>query len=225
MRRLFFVSAVIIILALPAFALSDSEFRELMKDSDFKAADKELNNAYKQAQNSMAKSEFEQVKREQRQWIKTGRDNEAKKLIREGYSKSEAYTAATLNRAKKISESINSTSNSANNFIGTFYNSEGLRLIIWELDNSDGLIGVNFGFPRLSIELQGYINKNILEVECSDTDNIKIAKYEFGITKENVDFRASLKMLSKNKISVKATPDLDELFSPTSGIFTRKADK
>ena len=222
MRRLFFVSAVIIILALPAFALNDSEFRELMKDSDFKAADKELNNVYKQAQNSMTKSDFEKIKREQRQWIKTGRDNEAKKLIREGYSKSEAYTAATRNRAKKISQLINSTSNNANNFIGIFYNSEGLRLIIWELDKSDGLIGVNFGFPRLAIELQGYITgENILEVECSD-DNIDIAKYEFGIEKENVDLRASLRMLSKNKISVKATPDLDELFEPTSGTFTRK---
>ena len=84
-----------------ALGLSDNEYRQMMNDSEFRAADSALNRAYRNAKNSLSASDFNALKKNQAQWIKSGRDNEAKRLLRT-MSRVEAYTSVTLARAEYI---------------------------------------------------------------------------------------------------------------------------
>ncbi len=90
-----------------ALALSDAEYKELMKNKSFANADKALNNAWSEAKNLLYGSEFENFKINQQQWIKTKRDEEAKYFINnKGLSKIEAYTKVTEARANYINHKI-----------------------------------------------------------------------------------------------------------------------
>lgn len=102
MRRLFMVIAVLLVISAPAFALSDSEYRRMMKDPEFSAADRELTEAYNEAKEILDKSEFAAFRRDQRDWIAKQRDVRAKTYMEDGYSRVEAYTKATLERARGI---------------------------------------------------------------------------------------------------------------------------
>ena len=42
MKRLVIVVALMLVISAPAFALSDAEYRRMMKDPEFAAADREL---------------------------------------------------------------------------------------------------------------------------------------------------------------------------------------
>ena len=89
--------------AAPAFALSDADYKKMMRDSGFAQADKALNAAWKEAKGSLSGSDFESLKRDQRAWVKSGRDAEAKGLMRsQGLSRVQAYAAATNARAEYI---------------------------------------------------------------------------------------------------------------------------
>ena len=86
-----------------AFALSDAEYRSMMKNSAFANADKALNAAWAEAKGILYGSDFDNLKKNQQQWIKSGRDAEAKYFMNNnGLSKVEAYTAATNARANYI---------------------------------------------------------------------------------------------------------------------------
>ncbi|MBR0069128.1 MAG: DUF1311 domain-containing protein [Synergistaceae bacterium] len=103
MKRFMSIIAVILVLAVPALALSDAEYLRMKKSSaDFAAADKFLSDAYNNVKNVMSRSEFASVKEEQREWIKSGRDEAARAFMNEGYSKIEAYTKATEERAEEL---------------------------------------------------------------------------------------------------------------------------
>ncbi|MBR1485972.1 MAG: DUF1311 domain-containing protein [Synergistaceae bacterium] len=102
MKRLFSIFAFLLVFCVPAFALSDAEYRKMMKNPDFAAADKELNNAYNEAKEIMDKEEFAGFKKDQRDWNAKQRDVRAKTFMEDGYSRVEAYTKATLERAEGI---------------------------------------------------------------------------------------------------------------------------
>ncbi len=102
MKRLLFVFAVMFVMSAPAFGLSDSEYRRMMKDPEFSAADRELTNAYNEAKRIMSESEFAGFRRDQRDWIAKQRDVRAKTFMEDGYTRVEAYTKATLERARGI---------------------------------------------------------------------------------------------------------------------------
>ena len=102
MKRLLFVFAVMFVMSAPAFGLSDSEYRRMMKDPEFSAADRELTNAYNEAKRIMSESEFAGFRRDQRDWIAKQRDVRAKTFMEDGASRVEAYTKATLERARGI---------------------------------------------------------------------------------------------------------------------------
>lgn len=227
MKRFISAAVLIIVLCVPALGLSDAEYLRMKRnpDSGFDDADKELNRAYKQAEQYMTKSEFEKLKREQRQWLADGRDKDAQRIMREENEPKEwAYTYATLKRAQEIYSITPSESAeiNAHDFIGVYYNDNDLRLTIYWADEQSELMNVNFSVPRLSVELQGYADGKVLKAEC-DEESEKLAKYEFGIDEEkNVDFSAALTMLNKDKIRVKAASDLDGLFESASGIFVRR---
>ena len=63
------VLALGVCLAAPAFALSDAEYKKMMKDPTFAAADKALNAAWKEAKKSLPFYEFDALKRDQKQWV------------------------------------------------------------------------------------------------------------------------------------------------------------
>ena len=90
-----------------AAALSDAEYKKLMKDSsEFAEADKELTKAWNEAKKALGKNDFENLKKEQKAWIDSGRDKRAKKLIADGMSSDVAYAVATRDRAKELRGSI-----------------------------------------------------------------------------------------------------------------------
>ena len=102
MKRLISIVAIIFIYSVPAFALSDAEYLKMKKDPEFAKADRELTRAYNQAKKSMSKEDFADFREDQRQWIARDRDVRAKTFMEDGYSKVEAYTEATLERARGI---------------------------------------------------------------------------------------------------------------------------
>lgn len=95
--------ALVIILEVSAFALGESDYRELLKDSEFASADKALHQAWSDAKKAMTQEEFDALKTDQREWAKTLRDEEAEELMDfQGYSKVMAYIAVTNERVKAI---------------------------------------------------------------------------------------------------------------------------
>ena len=100
-------ASVCMLLLLPfsALALSEEDYRELLKDSEFAAADKELKQAWDYAKNNLTPDEFNKLKESQREWVKSVRDESAEELIDfQGYSKVMAYISVTNERIKAIRE-------------------------------------------------------------------------------------------------------------------------
>ena len=103
MRKiLLLVFALMLAAAAPAFGLSDTEYRKMMKNPEFAAADKELTSAYNEAKRIMSKSEFAGFRESQRDWIAKQRDVRAKTFMDDGCTRVEAYTKATIERSKGI---------------------------------------------------------------------------------------------------------------------------
>lgn len=127
-NRLFAALIFMFVLCVPAFALSDAEYKKMMKDPEFSAADKKLNRAYSDAKKKVRKEGLKHLQERQRDWIKYERDSKAEELIDNGYSKLEAYTQVTLERADALkyeTDLINSE--------GNFYSKKGVHLeITWQ---------------------------------------------------------------------------------------------
>ena len=103
LRKVLASLCLLLIVAFPAFSLSQEDYRELLKDSEFAAADDELKEAWDYAKNNLAPEKFDELKSSQREWAKNGRDESATELIDfQGYSKVMAYTAVTKERAEEI---------------------------------------------------------------------------------------------------------------------------
>ena len=95
----------VFVLSSTAFALSDKEYKQFMRTPEFAKADKALNAAWQNAKNSLDGNEFETLKKNQRSWVKSGRDNEAKPLLRK-MKRVQAYAIVTDNRAKYINDYV-----------------------------------------------------------------------------------------------------------------------
>ncbi len=104
MKKTFCASIILrlILISAQAFALTDSEYRVMMKNYDFARADKELNSTWKRISRTLSGAVLEQLREEQREWLRTTRDNEADTLIDEGFSRSEAYAEATQKRTHEL---------------------------------------------------------------------------------------------------------------------------
>lgn len=108
-------ASLILLLAVcsvPAFALSNAEYKAMMRNSAFARADRKLNETWKRVTGMLSGSALERLKQNQREWIKTGRDSSAKEYIGE-YSRVEAYTIATNLRTDELIELANSLSASS----------------------------------------------------------------------------------------------------------------
>ena len=99
--------SVALVFAGAAAALSDAEYKKMMKDTPaFAKADKELNQAWSAAKKGLDKAEFAKLKKEQEAWIASGRDKRAKALMADGMKSGLAYASATRERAQEIREKI-----------------------------------------------------------------------------------------------------------------------
>ena len=105
MKKFFSILTLLILIASPSFALSDAEYLKMKRNSQsFVRADRKLTNTWNKLKKSLPEDAFEDLQKNQREWIKKGRDDAAKNYIKEGYSRTEAYTLATNDRANKLPE-------------------------------------------------------------------------------------------------------------------------
>ena len=105
MRRIFIALTLLLVIASSAFAISDAEYRRLKRtSSEFRKADNELTEVWKGLKASLPTKVFMELQKSQREWVHKGRDDAARKYIREGYSRAEAYTMATNDRAELLPE-------------------------------------------------------------------------------------------------------------------------
>lgn len=102
MRRILAVLCAVLLLSRAASALTGAEYREMLKDPGFVAADKALNQAWSEAKKIMPKAAFEALKKEQDAWVVKGRDTEAKELIEDGMPAPKAYALVTELRTGAI---------------------------------------------------------------------------------------------------------------------------
>ena len=103
MKRFLAVIALLLLASSACFALSDSEYTRMKKNNaDFAHADQRLSQVWKKLKSSLPKQAFSQLQELQRDWLEYGRDEEATKLINESYSRVEAYTMVTSDRAASL---------------------------------------------------------------------------------------------------------------------------
>ena len=108
-----------------ATALSDAEYLQMKKNSpEYAMAEAKLQKVWNELKNSMSKSSYSYLLDEQREWIGRGRDEAANAYIQRGYSRIEAYTMATIDRADylpiraKELENIDNKNSAARKFLG-----------------------------------------------------------------------------------------------------------
>ena len=92
-------------LAGPAAGLSDAEYREMMKDSDFARADGALNETWSRIlkEGGLSKAGIKALKADQAEWVRKGRDAEARRYMTDdGYTALEAYTTETVRRTEEL---------------------------------------------------------------------------------------------------------------------------
>ena len=118
MRKFLLALLLVLVCCANAFALSDNEYAQLMKNAEFKRADQALSRAWKEAQRKLAKNKtaLNNLRKDQREWVARGRDSEAEDFMDiEGYSKLKAYTVATEERAAYLPELANQYLEGSNN--------------------------------------------------------------------------------------------------------------
>ena len=104
-KRFISVLVFVMMLSSAAFALSDAEYNRMKKHSkSFAEADRRLSRVWHEIKDDMPEKQFKILQSEQREWIDDGRDREARRYIKKGYSKTEAYTKATNERVDKLRE-------------------------------------------------------------------------------------------------------------------------
>lgn len=97
--RIIITSFIITFYATAVFAISDTEYQELLKVPYFKQADQELSAVWKEVYSKLDGAYKKQILNDQRQWLRSGRDSSAKALMEEeGFTIEDAYTIAVYLR-------------------------------------------------------------------------------------------------------------------------------
>lgn len=105
--RGFFIAGLLllfsIMVAVPAFALSDAEYKKLTRESPaFAQAEARLNAAWKRLRGVLSKAEYDAALKEQRQWNRD-RDVAAQAASRDsGMTAADALAAETVKRAEEL---------------------------------------------------------------------------------------------------------------------------
>ena len=169
MKRLLAALALILALYVPAYALSDEDYIRFRRNPAFAEADRSLASAYNDAKDSMTHNAFEDLRESQREWIDYGRDREARRLMREDYSRVEAYTEVTRRRVAYIRRQISEHSarvpsqtpsrprpatrpatrpraSEVDPFIGYFNNGEGVYMAVEWINRTERFMGVRLRY-------------------------------------------------------------------------------
>lgn len=104
MRKIFCAVVVVALFSVsPAFALSDAEYTEMYRASPyFRAADDELTQTWKETTHYLSPKDKKYLLQEQRQWLRSERDEEAMSLMRQGIRKDCAYARAIRSRISSL---------------------------------------------------------------------------------------------------------------------------
>lgn len=111
MKRFLFVLSVLAVFSMlvsSAAALSDSEYKEMMKDPNFAKTEKELSSVWAEAKAKLSKEHFEHLQNSQREWLSKTRDEYAENVMKSDpkLSRVQAYTTATEDRIDDIKSAI-----------------------------------------------------------------------------------------------------------------------
>lgn len=88
-------------------ALTDAQHKQFLKASqEYRAADAKLNSVWRQLKGKLSATEFAALLKDQRQWIGSRREEEAKGLIAQSIPEVDAYTAAILSRVNELTERL-----------------------------------------------------------------------------------------------------------------------
>ena len=173
MKRLL-VIALILCVCVPAFALSDPEYRRLKKDPDFARADRDLTRAYNEAKEALSPEEFSEFRKDQRQWIAKDRDVRARTFMNKGCSKAEAYTMATIERTKGIRarlEVVEKGLFDVRDIDDAYYdNGKGSYLHLSLYNYSDMIFEVSFSGQGDKVTLEGRYDYDNKSMSASDGD-------------------------------------------------------
>ena len=103
-KSAFFVFLLVLTLGVtPAFALTDNEYRILVSTSQaFKEADEELGKVWKEVYGGLSEKDQKFIMKSQQYWIKEWRDTVLKRLMKQGMSKTDAYTKVTKDRINML---------------------------------------------------------------------------------------------------------------------------
>ena len=103
MKRIFVCLAMALMVALgpvgTVYALSDAEYKELLKDPDFRFEDALLGKVWKRVYGSLRAEKKKILLADQRDWLKNRRDACAEDYMNQGESKVQAYILAVNSRS------------------------------------------------------------------------------------------------------------------------------
>lgn len=109
-----------------SYALSDTEYKEMLNySSNYANADARLRQVWKNLSSALKNQGMDYELRgknpqsllaQQKKWVKSGRDIEARNYINQGYNRADAYANATLNRASYLEQILNNLDNYKFNF-------------------------------------------------------------------------------------------------------------
>lgn len=87
----------------PVFALSDAEYTQMYGASPyFRSADDALTQTWKETTRQLSPKDKKYLLQEQRQWLRSERDEEAQALMRQGIRKDCAYAQAIKSRISSL---------------------------------------------------------------------------------------------------------------------------
>ena len=105
MKKIFIAALLVAVLCTSAFALSDRDYGRLLRESpELYEADQELNGVWDELKDALSAREFARLKKDQADWVKSGRDRDARRRMKSGRSQERAYTEATRARARYLRE-------------------------------------------------------------------------------------------------------------------------
>ena len=168
MKHLLSALALTFILTSSAFALTDSEYKEFMKNSDFAQAEKELAETWSTAKSKMSPKFFERLQSEQREWLSHGRDKGAADLMKVDpeLSRPEAYAQETNSRVEAILSAIDAANLTPDDAEGFFLLDENGRHVEVNitLEKDRSLTAEFFGRDGTIWKANGRVSANVLTV-------------------------------------------------------------
>ena len=179
MKKLIYILTVLILFTSSAFALSDAEYLKMKRNSpEFARADRKLTNTWNKLKKSLPDFVFAELQKDQREWIRKGRDNDAKEYIKDGNSRTEAYTLATYFRANQLPD------------------------IAKRIEESFDDVQTEPGFPLNEDDNKGEIEEERFNVSDSDTD---IINHAGNYTRRDKNAFMTVLIINKNEMEAEVT--------------------